>query len=134
MDRIVVVGAGLAGLRAAETLRREGFAGELILLGDEPHPPYDRPPLSKHYLAGPWHMDRVWLRMDEALDVDLRLGVAATQLDLSSGALTVAGGVTLPFDGLVIATGASPRTLPGFENALVLRTLDDSRRLQEFLK
>jgi NADPH-dependent 2,4-dienoyl-CoA reductase/sulfur reductase-like enzyme len=79
-------------------------------------------------------MDRVTLRMEEGLDVDLRLGVAATALDLASRALTLADGVELTFDGLVIATGASPRTLPGFEDAFVLRTLDDSRQLRAALQ
>ncbi|HZN14217.1 MAG TPA: FAD-dependent oxidoreductase [Acidimicrobiales bacterium] len=133
MDRIVVVGAGLAGLRAAETLRRDGFTGDLILLGDESHPPYDRPPLSKQYLSGKWDMDKVWLRIEDGFDADLRLGVAAVALDVAARALTLADGGTLAYDGLVLATGASPRTLPGFEDALLLRTLDDSRRLQASL-
>jgi NADPH-dependent 2,4-dienoyl-CoA reductase/sulfur reductase-like enzyme len=133
LDRIVVVGAGLAGLRAAETLRRDGFTGELILVGDEPHRPYDRPPLSKQYLSGKWDMERVWLRIEEGIDFDLRLGIGATALDVAAGELALADGVTLAFDGLVIATGATPRTLPGFEGAVVLRTLDDARRLKEAL-
>ena len=124
----------MAGLRAAETLRRDGFGGELILLGDEPHRPYDRPPLSKQYLAGTWDMDRVWLRVEEGVDFDLRLGVAAVGLDVAAGEVALDGGERLAFDGLVIATGASPRTLPGFDDAVVLRTLDDARRLKESLK
>ena len=134
MDRIVVVGAGLAGLRAAETLRRDGFAGEVVVLGDEPHRPYDRPTLSKQYLSGAWDLDRVWLRIEEGIDFDLRLGVAAASLDVAAGEVTLADGVQLEFDGLVIATGAVPRTLPGFEDAIVLRTLDDADRLKAALK
>ena len=99
-------------------------------MGDEPHRPYDRPPLSKQYLAGTWDMDRVWLRIEDGIDFDLRLGVAAAALDVAAGELTLDSGVRLAFDGLVIATGASPRTLPGFEDAIVLRTLDDARRLK----
>jgi NADPH-dependent 2,4-dienoyl-CoA reductase/sulfur reductase-like enzyme len=106
----------------------------LTLLGDELHEPYDRPPLSKQYLSGKWDMDRVWLRREEGLDFDMRLGVAATGLDVEAGVVTLDDGTALPFDGLVIATGASPRTLPGFEDAIVLRTLDDCRRLQHSLK
>ena len=126
---MVVVGAGLAGLRAAETLRREGFDGELVLLGDEQHQPYDRPPLSKQYLSGKWDMDRVWLRREDGADIVVRLGVAARSLDIGGRTLTLDGDEELRYDGLVIAGGASPRTIPGFDNAHVLRTLDDSRRL-----
>ncbi len=84
MRSIVVVGASLAGLRAVETLRREGFDGRLTLVGAEPHLPYDRPPLSKELLAGEWEHDQVVLRKVpyEELDLELRLGVAATGLDL----------------------------------------------------
>lgn len=134
MDHIVVAGAGLAGLRAAETLRRRGFVGELIVVGDEPHRPYDRPPLSKQYLAGTWDMERVWLRMEDNLEMDLRLGTAAVGLDVEARQVTLAGGDELTYDGLVIATGASPRGLPGFEGAVMLRTLDDAHRLQRHLK
>jgi NADPH-dependent 2,4-dienoyl-CoA reductase/sulfur reductase-like enzyme len=134
LERIVVVGAGLAGLRAAETLRRDGFSGELVLLGDEPHRPYDRPPLSKQYLAGAWDMDRVWLRIEEGIDFDLRLGVAAASLDIAAGELTLADGVALAFDGLILATGATPRTLLGFDDAIVLRTLDHCQQLKGALQ
>jgi NADPH-dependent 2,4-dienoyl-CoA reductase/sulfur reductase-like enzyme len=128
--RIVVAGAGLAGLRAAETLRREGYTGEVVVVGEEVHEPYDRPPLSKQYLSGKWDMDRVWLRRDQSAEIDLRLGVAATGLDLNAGAVSLDTGESLTFDGLVLATGAAPRTIPGFTGAHVLRTLDDARRLQ----
>jgi NADPH-dependent 2,4-dienoyl-CoA reductase/sulfur reductase-like enzyme len=134
LDRIVVAGAGLAGLRAAETLLRGGYAGQLLVLGDEVHAPYDRPPLSKQFLAGKWDMDRVWLRREDGLDFDLRLGAAVSSLDLAAGKVETADGFAVPFDGLVIATGATPRTLPGYEDAIVLRTLDDARRLKAALQ
>src|SRR4029450_3916820 len=120
MRSIVVVGASLAGLRAAEELRRQGFDGTLTVVGDEPHRPYDRPPLSKQVLAGDWEPDRIDLTVMadgglDALDLDWRLGVRATELDVAERAITLTGAETgrLSFDGLVIATGATPRTLPG---------------------
>jgi NADPH-dependent 2,4-dienoyl-CoA reductase/sulfur reductase-like enzyme len=101
MESIVVVGASLAGLRAVETLRREGYEGRLTLVGAEPHLPYDRPPLSKEMLAGDWEHDQVVLRKVpyEELDLELRLGVGATALDVGARTVTLAGGTELPFDG-----------------------------------
>jgi NADPH-dependent 2,4-dienoyl-CoA reductase/sulfur reductase-like enzyme len=132
MKRVVVVGASLAGLRAVEALRQEGFAGTLTLVGREEHLPYDRPPLSKQVLAGAWEADRIWLREPDsfaALDVDLRLGTTATGLDPGARRVRLDGGEELAYDGLVIATGAAPRTLPGQRSDLtglhVLRTLED---------
>jgi 3-phenylpropionate/trans-cinnamate dioxygenase ferredoxin reductase subunit len=130
--RVVVVGAGLAGLRTAEALRDKGFDGELVLVGDEVHLPYDRPPLSKHVLRG--EREPVLLRPEAAygeLDLDLRLGVAATGLDLDARAVLTAHG-PVPFDQLVIATGATPRRLPGAPGH-VLRTLDDAQGLAPLL-
>src|SRR5919107_604219 len=109
VERVVVVGASLAGLRAAEALRRGGFAGTLTLVGAEEHLPYDRPPLSKQVLAGDWDADRVWLRRPDdygPLGLDLRLGVRATDLDLQDREVVLHGGERLPFDGAIIATGA----------------------------
>lgn len=131
MQAITVVGASLAGLRAAETLRRDGFDGTITMVGDEPHRPYDRPPLSKQILAGTWEPDRAPLATDEAydaLDLDWRLGVRATALDMSAGSVTLDDGETVGHDGLIIATGARCRTIPGTEDlggVYTLRTLDD---------
>jgi 3-phenylpropionate/trans-cinnamate dioxygenase ferredoxin reductase component len=127
---IVIVGASLAGLRAAETLRREGYEGSLVLVGDERHLPYDRPPLSKELLAGEWEPEQVVLRKQpyDDLDLDLWLGRRATGLDAGDRVLELDGDERLRFDGLVVATGSRPRTLPGtppLDGIFVLRTLDD---------
>jgi 3-phenylpropionate/trans-cinnamate dioxygenase ferredoxin reductase subunit len=135
----VVVGASLAGAWAARTLRREGFEGDLTVLGAEPHAPYDRPPLSKEYLAGAWTDDRLALRVAADLgpaDVAWRLGERAVSLSLEDRQVHLAGGDRVGFDGLVIATGARPRLLPGTEGRAgvhVLRTLDDAVALRDAL-
>ncbi|MER5522238.1 FAD-dependent oxidoreductase [Streptomyces sp. NPDC002763] len=133
MNRIVVVGASAAGLAAVETLRREGYDGMLTLVGDELHPPYDRPPLSKQVLSAEWATERVVLRAPTELDslgLELRLGTAATGLDVADRTVRLADGSLLPYDGLIVATGVRPRRLPG-EGAHVLRTLDDALTLRE---
>ncbi|HEY6696869.1 MAG TPA: FAD-dependent oxidoreductase [Acidimicrobiales bacterium] len=130
---IVVVGASLAGLRAAEELRCEGFKGTVTVVGDEVHAPYDRPPLSKQVLAGHWEADRLPLTVGvdggiDALGLDWRLGTRAKGLDLDARQVVLDDGERLGFDGLVIATGATPRRLPGSEGLVgvhTLRTLDD---------
>jgi NADPH-dependent 2,4-dienoyl-CoA reductase/sulfur reductase-like enzyme len=104
MRRIVIVGAGLAGHRAAQALRREGFDGELTIVGDEVHEPYDRPPLSKQLLAGTIERADCFFASDE-LDVQWQLGQPATALDTERRTVTLAGGDEVPYDGLVIATG-----------------------------
>ena len=135
-ERVVVVGASLAGLRVCETLRTEGYAGSITLVGAEEHLPYDRPPLSKKLLAGEWEPDQVLLRNPAAMDVlsvDLRLGVPATGLDLDHREIALADGSTVAYDGLVVATGARPRRLPGQHDVATvheLRTLDDSLALR----
>jgi NADPH-dependent 2,4-dienoyl-CoA reductase/sulfur reductase-like enzyme len=137
MESVVVVGASLAGLRAVETLRRDGFTGRLVLVGAEPHLPYDRPPLSKEMLAGEWEHDQILLRRTpyEDLELELRLGTAAHGLDLDRRVVHVAG-TEIPFDGLVITTGATPRTLPGqpgVDGVFTLRTIDDCHRVRDRL-
>src|SRR5690606_18018385 len=134
---VTIVGASLAGIRAAETLRREGFDGTITLIGDEPHVPYDRPPLSKQVLAGTMEPEQTHLLTSEALDaleLDLRLGQRALGLDLASRTLTLDGGEPHEFDGLLIATGASPRRNPGTDaipGVHTLRTLDDALALRK---
>ncbi|MGZ8752904.1 MAG: NAD(P)/FAD-dependent oxidoreductase [Acidimicrobiia bacterium] len=138
MDTIAVVGASLAGLRAVESLRHEGFTGRLVFVGAEPHLPYDRPPLSKELLAGEWEHDRTVLRKQpyDDLDLELRLGTPAIALDLGARSVELAGGTRLAFDGLVIATGSTPRTLPSvpaLDGVFTLRTLDDCLAIRERL-
>jgi NADPH-dependent 2,4-dienoyl-CoA reductase/sulfur reductase-like enzyme len=139
VDHVVIVGASLAGVRAAGGLRAEGFEGDITLVGAEPHRPYDRPPLSKKVLSGEWDVDRIPLvRPDDwdRLSLVPRLGVAATGLSLRDRAVQLAGGETIAFDGLVIATGSATRRLPGQpddESLFELRTLDDSVALRERL-
>ena len=136
MERIVVIGASLAALRAAEALRRGGFTGTLVLVGAEEHLPYDRPPLSKQVLAGNWDADRVWLRKPddyEPLDLDLRLGQRATDLDVDGREVVLHGGERLPYDAAILATGAAPRRLPGtpqLHGVVELRNLDDALALR----
>ncbi|WP_425343352.1 MULTISPECIES: NAD(P)/FAD-dependent oxidoreductase [Pseudofrankia] len=140
MRRIVVVGASAGGLACAEALRRQGYAGVLTLVGDEPHPPYDRPPLSKQILAGQWEPDRLSLRPPadiEALGLDLRLGVTATGLDVSARAVALTDGADLPYEGLVVATGVRARRLPGSGRVAgvhTLRTLTDALALRARLR
>lgn len=134
-SRIVVVGASLAGIRTAEFLRRARFEGELVLIGDEPHLPYDRPPLSKEVLRGEWEPERIALRRKsyDELRVELMLGRRAVGLDTGSREVALDDGARVPFDGLVIATGGQARKLPNqpeLEGVHTLRTLDDSLALR----
>ena len=133
--RVVVVGGSAAGLTAAETLRRRGYDGVLTLVGDEPHLPYDRPPLSKQILAGTWEPQRIMLRDDQALralEADLLLGRAAVRLDIAQRRVLLDGGATVRYDALIIATGVRPRRLAGADliGVHVLRTLDDAVALR----
>jgi len=136
--RIVIVGASLAGLRAAEALRDEGFNGKLTIIGDEKHEPYDRPPLSKQVLKGWVPADHTKLPRTRTIDAEWRLGVAATGLDRVSKQVRLADGDQVPFDRLLIATGTRAR--PWFnpkEAALTgvftVRTSDDAAQLQAAL-
>src|SRR5262245_29258856 len=116
LGRVVVVGASLGGLRVAEALRRHGFDGRLALVGDEPHRPYDRPPLSRGVLRGEREPEAIALakpRQLEALAIALPLGRRATALDARAREVVIEGGVRLGFDACVIATGCKPRRLRG---------------------
>ncbi|MGW1734017.1 FAD-dependent oxidoreductase [Streptomyces sp. NBC_01724] len=136
--RIVVVGASLAGLRAGRTLRREGFTGSLTVIGDEPHAPYDRPPLSKQVLMGQVPAWRTGLPRHEALDAHWRLGVAATGLDLRGKQVLLADGAKVGFDRLLIATGVRSRLWPNegeaaLDGLFALRTPEDAEGLRQRL-
>ncbi|MFC4499633.1 MULTISPECIES: NAD(P)/FAD-dependent oxidoreductase [Streptomyces] len=134
MRTVAVVGASLAGLSAARSLRKRGYDGRLVVVGDELHRPYDRPPLSKEFLAGTLgEADLALESDDEDLAAEWLLGTRATGLDRAERAVRLAGGRTVRADGVVIATGAAARTLPGAEGLAgvhVLRTLDDARALR----
>jgi NADPH-dependent 2,4-dienoyl-CoA reductase/sulfur reductase-like enzyme len=130
-DRIVVVGASLAGLRTAEALRAHGFTGELTIVGDELQPPYDRPPLSKELLAGSIEADACHLPYEPELAATWRLGRRAVALDLADRRVTLDDASTLPYDGLVIATGSAARPWPAGRHAHLVRSLDDSLALRE---
>jgi 3-phenylpropionate/trans-cinnamate dioxygenase ferredoxin reductase subunit len=131
--RITVVGASLAGYRAAQTLRREGFDGELVVVGGEPERPYDRPPLSKRFLAGQVELADISLeRGGEDLRIDWRLGTMATAFDAVSRRVTLASGEVVESDGVILACGARPRSLPGdpLAGVHVLRAAGDSAALR----
>ena len=137
--RIVIVGASLAGLRAAEALRDEGFTGSLTIIGDEVHEPYDRPPLSKQVLKGWVPAGNTKLPRMRAVDADWRLGVAATGLDRDNHEVLLANGDKVPYDRLLIATGVRSRAWFNPEEAklkglFTLRTSDDAAELQAALK
>ncbi|HEX3589316.1 MAG TPA: FAD/NAD(P)-binding oxidoreductase [Pseudonocardiaceae bacterium] len=133
MARVVVVGASMGGLRAAEAVRKAGFAGEIVVLGDEPHPPYNRPPLSKASPGGAPDVSRLGFRMPKAAqEIQWRLGTAVASADLTARTVTLADGAVLAWDGLVAATGLAPRrlALPGpTHGRCVLRTVDDAVEL-----
>ena len=136
---IVVVGASLAGLRGIEALRRDGYDGAITLVGAEPHLPYDRPPLSKQVLAGSLEPDQIALRREpiEDLALDLRLGRRAISLDAKAREIALDDGERVAWDGLLIASGATPRRLPGtpaLEGIHVLRTLDDALAIRRALE
>ncbi|MEV6006176.1 FAD-dependent oxidoreductase [Streptomyces sp. NPDC051976] len=137
MRTVAVVGASLAGLSAARALRKRGYDGRLVVIGDEPHRPYDRPPLSKDFLAGAiGETDLALEAEDEDLQAEWLLGVRATGLDSAERAVRLADGRTVRADGVVIATGAVARTLPGTDGLAgvhTLRTLDDARALRDQL-
>ncbi len=147
--QIVIVGASLAGLQAAQTLRRANFEGSIVLVGDEPHYPYDRPPLSKQFLAGAWEEEKLRLRaaVDPAeLGLEWMLGSRATSLDLDQRTIALHDGRHVSYDGLILACGAHARSLPNMPSLpntpslpnllpglFTLRGLDDARALRAAL-
>uniref|UniRef100_A0AAU2A8C0 FAD-dependent oxidoreductase n=1 Tax=Streptomyces sp. NBC_00093 TaxID=2975649 RepID=A0AAU2A8C0_9ACTN len=137
MRTVAVVGASLAGLSAARSLRKQGYDGRLVVIGDETHRPYDRPPLSKEFLAGTLGEADLGLETDgEDLGAEWLLGTRATGLDRTDRSVRLADGREVRADGIVIATGAAARTLPGAEGLTgvhTLRTLDDARALRDEL-
>jgi NADPH-dependent 2,4-dienoyl-CoA reductase/sulfur reductase-like enzyme len=134
MRTLTVVGASLAGLYTARALREQGYDGRLVVVGDEPHRPYDRPPLSKDFLAG--KIDARALALEDAdddLDVEWLLGSTATSLDTTAREVVLGDGARVRSDGVVIATGARARSLPtsgSLAGVHVLRTLDDALGLR----
>lgn len=137
VEQVLIVGAGLGGLRTAEELRRAGYQGEITLLGDENRAPYDRPPLSKQYMRG--ETDDTTLRPAEFFtehDIRLRLDTTATGLDTATRRVRLADGTDLGYDALVIATGLRPRRIPGLpdvDGVHVLRSHADAAALRTHL-
>jgi 3-phenylpropionate/trans-cinnamate dioxygenase ferredoxin reductase subunit len=135
-SKFVIVGAGLAAAKAAEALRARGFDGQLTLIGEETHLPYERPPLSKDYLAGKTSLDSVFVHDAHWYaehGVDLRLGVAATAIDRASRQVALADGSAVGYDKLLLATGASPRRLAHADGVHYLRTISDCERIRDIL-
>jgi 3-phenylpropionate/trans-cinnamate dioxygenase ferredoxin reductase subunit len=137
MRSVTIVGASLAGLSAARALRAQSYDGRIVIVGDEKHPPYDRPPLSKDFLAGKATVEDIALSTedDEALDLDFRLGRTALRLDPTRRAVALDTGEEVVADGIVLATGARARTLPGsaLKGVHTLRSLDDALALRHDL-
>lgn len=136
MDQIVIVGAGVAGVQAAETLRVSGFKGSITLLGNETYGPYHRPPLSKAWLTGEMNSTQLIMRAPEVLarkEIELRTGTAVNRIDRAARLVELSDGSALPYTGLVLATGATPRSLslPGSdaEGVVTLRSLDDAKAI-----
>src|SRR4051794_21953635 len=132
-ETFVIVGGGLAGAKAAETLREEGFAGRLVLVGAEAERPYERPPLSKDYLRGESARDTVFVHPEGFYaehDIELRLDSPAASLDPAGRTVVLGDGEALRYDALLLATGAEPRRLPvpgaELDGVLYLRELRDS--------
>lgn len=139
LNRVVIVGASLAGLNAAEALRDEGYDGAITLIGDEPETPYDRPPLSKQLLTGEWDTDRLPLRSAdefEALNLDYLSGRTASRLDVPNQTLLLNDGDRVEYDGLIIATGARALALPfgqHLDGVHTLRSQADALRIRSDL-
>ncbi|MDI3409465.1 NAD(P)/FAD-dependent oxidoreductase [Streptomyces cavernicola] len=137
MNTVAVIGGSLAGLSAARSLRGQGYEGRLVVVGEEIHRPYDRPPLSKEFLKGTLPEEDLYLEAeDDELDAEWLLGTKATGLDLRDRSIRLSDGRDLAVDGVVVATGAAARHLPGgwgMTGVHVVRTLDDARALQDDL-
>jgi NADPH-dependent 2,4-dienoyl-CoA reductase/sulfur reductase-like enzyme len=140
MTRTVIVGASVAGLAAALGLRDSGYTGDVVLLGDEPHLPYDRPPLSKQILTGEWDADRLWLcdpaRLEQ-FEISHRSGSQAVGLNAESREISLSSGGTIGYTDLIIATGVRPRipaAWASLDGVTVLRTLDHALSLRHRLR
>ena len=140
-ETFVIIGAGQAGGQAAESLRREGFEGRIVLVGGEPYIPYQRPPLSKKFMAGEMPLERLYFKPQEFFDtqnVELRLDTNATGLDAAKKEVTLCGGIALPYDKLLLATGARVRTIniPGADLGGIhyLRNIEDVQGIQANFK
>jgi 3-phenylpropionate/trans-cinnamate dioxygenase ferredoxin reductase subunit len=140
-DAYVIVGASLAGAKAAEALRAEEFAGPVVLIGAEAELPYERPPLSKDYLQGKSAREKIYVHPEQWYrehDVDLRLGLTVTEIDPVAHQVTLAGGNAQPYRKLLLATGSAPRRLPvagdNLDGVVYLRTAGDSDRIKAALE
>jgi 3-phenylpropionate/trans-cinnamate dioxygenase ferredoxin reductase subunit len=132
MTCVLVVGGGHAAGQAVASLRQEGFEGEIVVVGDEPHPPYQRPPLSKQYLSGEHGLEKVHLRQEafyEERNIELRTGERIESIDRAGNTATTAAGDTIAYDHLLLATGSRPRLIPvpgaDLDGVHYLRTIDD---------
>jgi NADPH-dependent 2,4-dienoyl-CoA reductase/sulfur reductase-like enzyme len=135
---VVIVGSSVGGVRTAKALRSQGFTGRVVVIGGEAHLPYDKPPLSKQFLAGAWDQSRVTMLTAEDAEqanIELRLGSAAERLDMADRAVVLASGTRVAYDVLVVATGAAARPSPwSVDSGIhVVRTLDDTRELTRAL-
>jgi NADPH-dependent 2,4-dienoyl-CoA reductase/sulfur reductase-like enzyme len=140
-EKFVIVGAGLAGASAAETLRSEGFDGSIDLIGAEPYRPYIRPPLSKEYLSGKDELEKAFVHPEDWYaknNVNLRTGTTAASVDKAAHTVTLSDGESIHYDKLLLTTGSSPRRLPlpgtDLNGVYYLRTLDDSKALHSILE
>jgi phthalate 3,4-dioxygenase ferredoxin reductase subunit len=139
MGAVLVVGSSVAGVRTAQALRSEGYEGRIVLVGEETEPPYDKPPLSKQFLAGAWDRSKLALLSAEAAEaagIELRLGVAAQRLDVAGRQVVLDDGACLDWDTVVLATGAAARPCPwpAESGVHVIRTLADSEALRADLE
>ncbi len=136
MTTFVIVGGGLAGAKATEALRDQGFDGDIVLVTEEQDRPYERPPLSKDYLQGKAERDSAFVHGPNWYpenNVDLRLGVAATAIDRAGHRVQLSDGSSVEYAKLLLATGSSPRQFPGAEDALYLRKVGDSERIKSVI-